>query len=183
MALKKIALIIGHTKNKDKGAYSETLKQTEFDYNLQVAEALKSIKPEMFDIHIHEIQDYYQRQKGMAYKLNQKSYDLVIEMHFNAASPTAHGTETLYYFNSIKGKKYAEIMSKQISDDFSTKLRGVNGAKALVNKNDRGYWFVYLPKAPAIMLEPFFGSNSEESEKFKDVTKYACTIYNAITKM
>ncbi|OFM84564.1 N-acetylmuramoyl-L-alanine amidase [Weeksella sp. HMSC059D05] len=178
----KVALVIGHTKTKDKGAFSNQLRQTEFDYNLQVAEALKAINPSMFDIYTHEIQDYYQRQKGMAYKLNQKTYDLVIEMHFNSASVTANGTETLYYFNSKKGKEYAEILSKKISEDFGTKLRGVNGAKALVNKNDRGYWFVYLPKAPAVILEPFFGSNPAEAEKFKDVSKYARSIYNAILK-
>lgn len=177
--MKKYALIIGHTKSKDKGAFSDVLGMSEFDYNLKVTEELKALCPEMFDIYTHEVQDYYQRQKGMAYQLNQKQYDAVFEFHFNSASPTANGTECCYYFNSKKGKHLAEIISKGISQEFETKLRGVNGGKALVNKNDRGYWFTYLPKAPAVIVEPFFGSNIE-ADKFKDIKRYAQTMFNIL---
>lgn len=181
--MKKYALVVGHTMVKDKGAYSDNLKQAEFDYNLKVANEIKALCPEMFDIYVHEVQDYYQRQKGMAFKLNQQNYAAVFELHFNAASALANGTECCYWFNSKKGKLYAEMISKGVSEAFGTKLRGVNGGKALVNKNDRGYWFTYLPKSPAVIVEPFFGSNTEESEKFRDVKKYAKVLYDVIYKL
>ncbi|WP_322970321.1 N-acetylmuramoyl-L-alanine amidase [Faecalibacter sp. LW9] len=181
--MKKFALVIGHTKSKDKGAFSETLGLSEYDYNLMVAKELKALCPEMFDIYTHEVQDYYQRQKGLAYKVNQKNYDAVFELHFNAASPLANGTECCHYFNSKKGKAIAELISKEVSLYYKTTLRGVNGAKALVNKQDRGYWFTYLPKAPAVIIEPFFGSNPSEAKLFKDVNLYAHVLYSAIKKI
>ena len=178
----KVAIVIGHTRNGDKGAYSETLEMSEYDYNLKVANKMKEVNPSTYDVYTHTIQGYYERQKSMADKLNSKNYDLVLELHFNAASPAANGTETLYYFNSKKGKGYAETISNDIVDNFGTKIRGANGAKALVNKNDRGFYAVYLPKAPALIVEPFFGSNIEESKKFMDFEKYACVLNNAVIK-
>lgn len=179
----KVAIVIGHTSNGDKGAYSETLKLSEYDYNLKVANHMKELNPSVYDVYTHTIQEYYNRQKAMADKLNAKAYDLVIELHYNAASPVANGTETLYYFNSAKGKAYAESISQEIVKEFGTSIRGVNGAKALVNKNDRGYYAVYLPKATALIVEPFFGSNPSESAKFADYKKYACVLNNTITKI
>lgn len=181
--MKKYALVVGHTSTKDKGAYSENMQISEFDYNLKVAQAIQAMCPEMFDIYTHETQDYYMRQKGLAYKLNQKNYDAVFELHFNAASPIANGTECCYYFASKKGLAIAQAISLAVMIEFNTRLRGDQGAKPLVNKNDRGYWFTYLPKAPAVIIESFFGSNTLESEKFRDINRYAKTLFNAIKNL
>lgn len=183
---KKIALVVGHTERGDKGAYSDYLKSTEFDFWIDVAKRIKELgkssKIDVYDVFTHTEQNYYNRQKNLANKVNQKDYDYVIELHFNAASPSANGTECLHYFNSKKGKEASQKISQKIAKVYGTKLRGVYGAKALVNKNDRGYWFVYFPKAPAIILEPFFGSN-EESLKFQDKDKLARTLHEVILSL
>lgn len=179
--IKKVAIVVGHTA-WSKGAQSPYLP-AEYDYNLEVANKLKQYGSN-YDVFTHRTYSvgYYNMWRETAAKINSQNYDLVIELHYNAASPVAHGTETLYYFNSKKGKQYAQIFSQQISEDFGTKLRGIQGVKPLVNKNDRGFYAVYLPKPPALIVEPFFGSNEEESVLFKDTDKYAESLHKAIQK-
>ena len=180
----RIGLVVGHTPGKDRGAYSEALQSTEFDYWLPI---VRAVSDELSDsgvfciVAIHDEKlGYYDRQKKMANHLNPMSLDLVIEFHFNAASPLANGTETLYWFGSEKGKRIAGFMSYWISLRKETKMRGDHGAKALVNKNDRGYWFTYLQKSPAVIFEPFFGSNPKEASKFKDAEHTANMIAQMI---
>lgn len=178
----KVAVIVGHTIGADKGAYSTYLKKSEQPYNLEVANALKACAPDKYDVFTHKLQSYYDRQKFMADVLNKGKYDLVIELHFNAASPAANGTECLYYFGSAKGKKAAQTIAQGLAYAFDTSLRGDKGGRALANKADRGYWFVYLPKAPAVIIEPFFGSNPE-ADKFKDVGLYASELHNILQNL
>lgn len=178
----KIALVVGHTTGADKGAYSPYLKSAEQPFNLEVANKLRTLAPAMYDVYTHNLQSYYEREKFLASRLNAKAYDLVIELHFNAASPAANGTECCYYFNSSKGKKAAQTIAAGLSYHFDTTLRGDRGARALTNKNDRGYWFVYLPKAPAIILEPFFGSNPE-STKFANTDLYAQELHTILSNL
>lgn len=178
----KVAVVVGHTTGADKGAFSKFLKSSEQPFNKMVADELKALAPHTYDVYVHQLQSYYDRQKVMAAKLNLQNYDLIIELHFNAAdSETANGTEACYYYASRKGKDAAQHISIGLAMAYGTKLRSA-GAKALVNKNDRGYWFTYLPKAPAIIVEPFFGTNPE-SEKFADVAKYAKELHHLISNL
>lgn len=169
----KVAVYIGHTRKGDKGAYSEHLKASEFEYNERLAKSLKKLNPDRYDIFEHTIQTYYNRQVRMSKQVS--LYPVVMELHFNSATPQANGTETLHYFNSKKGMQLSKILTKNVVEKYGTKSRGVDGSKALVNKNDRGYWFVYLPKPVAVIFEPFFGSN-EESLKFTDTDELARVI-------
>lgn len=151
----KVAIVIGHHK-KSKGAYSEYFKMYEWDFYNEVVENIDCV--EIFQ-HDYKIKSYTERIKATAKKLN--DFDIVIETHFNSAVPQANGCETLYYFNSKKGKMYAQLFSVIVNDITGIKLRN-NGLKALINKNDRGFASVYYPKPPTILIEPFFGSNEKD---------------------
>ena len=176
----KIAVVVGHTPRRDKGAFSPYLLQSEQPYNLQVALQLKSLAPDLYDVHTHNVQDYYKRQWDMSAKLNAGGYRLAVELHFNAASsPTANGTYCLYWYGSKKGKAVAQAISAEIVREFDTKLRAVGGAQALVNEQDRGYWFTALTSMPAVIVEPFFGS-SEEALLFQDTQKYVRVLHNCL---
>jgi len=161
----KIAVVIGHDKTSP-GAYSPHLGQSEYIYNSEVAS------------HLSKIADIYKRPIGSGYKtqminlaneINKKDYDLVVELHFNAFNKSANGCEALIF----KGNKYTEKVGQRycnlITSKYKTKSRGV---KDISQQNDRGYWFLALMKADAIILEPFFGDN-EESLKFKNEAEYA----------
>ena len=185
----KVALVVGHTEKGDKGAYSDALRTTEYDYWSDVAKRVqnlgKGVQIDIYDVYTHTIQEYYARQKALADKINNSGikYDYVFELHFNAASPLANGSECLHYFNSVIGKKVAVSITNFWSKKFKTTVRGVNGSRALVNKNDRGFYFVYLVKFPAVILELFFGSNSTEALKFQDRDEVAQTLHQAILNL
>jgi len=152
-----IAIVVGHHKFA-KGAYSPHLKAYEWDFNNKVVEHVKS----NVDIYFHNpnIRGYRSRQKAMAKRLNKKSYKLVLELHFNASdSPSANGAECLYYFKNKVGKTLSNLFCKVIHNNTDIKNRG---AKALYNSKDRGYWFLYYPKATALILEPGFGTNYDD---------------------
>lgn len=168
----KIAVVVGHHK-KSKGAYSKYFKMREFDFYSKVAELLNDVDVYFYD---ENISGYVSRVKALAKELNKKQYDLVIELHFNSFSdPAANGCETLYYFKSKNGKYYARLFSEILNDFTGIKLRN-GGLKGLANRNDRGFHAVFQPTAPAILIEPFFGSNKSDCEKIESVENLACII-------
>lgn len=173
----EIAIVVGHHKLA-KGAYSGYFKSYEWDFNKGVVEMLTS----NVDIYYHNpnIRGYTARQKAMATRLNKKPYKLVMEIHFNAATPVANGVECMYYFKNNRGKKHSELFCKIIEEDFGIKNRG---AKALISSKDRGYGFVYHPKATAILLEPFFGSSFKDCSKIKSDTHLAMSVDKFINKL
>lgn len=156
----KVAFVIGHHE-KDKGAYSPYLKVSEWDFYKEV---ISYIPEASVFYHDSSISSYTERIKNTASKINKVDFDLVIELHFNAASESANGCETLYYYNSKKGAKYAKAFSRTVNDRTGIKLRN-NGLKPLVNSKDRGFASVYYTTAPTILIEPFFGSNEEDVER------------------
>lgn len=170
----KVGLVIGHTvAGKDKGAYSEHLKLSESEYWKKVVGVLplfhNGCTIVCYSHSSDNSYDYYQRQLSTSKAMNVQEFDFVVELHFNSASAKAHGTESLYYFESKKGKEVASAFSSAVKDVIpEMKLRGDNGTKPLVSKNDRGARFVMMQKAPAIIFEPFFGSNKEDSELFSN---------------
>lgn len=177
---KEVAIVIGHT-SRQKGACSPRGIPCEWDYNKKVAQYLEDI----VDIYYYDkfSRGYTSRVKKNAKKLNAKNYKLVIEMHYNAASPAANGTECLYYFRNKRGKELSQIYSKMFCKKFGTKLRGNGGAKALTNKGDRGFGAVYYPKATTILVEPFFGSSASDVAKVKGKEKeYADLLREFITE-
>jgi len=175
----RIAFVVGH-HNKSKGAYSDSFKQQEWDFWNDVLEYLCSAN--VF-YHNPETQGYTNRVKETASKLNKIDFDLVVELHFNASSnPQANGCETLYWHKSEKGKEYAKIFSECVHNHSGIKLRS-NGLKPLVYPSERGYGSVYYPKAPTILIEPFFGTNSGDCQKIGTSRNMSTIINNFITKI
>lgn len=164
----QVAIVIGHTEKKP-GACSPHGIPCEWQFNNKVAEYLKDIA----DVYYNDTykRGYRSMVARTAKRINKEDYLLVIELHYNAASPSANGTECLYYYANETGKKLAQLYSKMVSDKFGTKIRGNKGAKALVNKGDRGFYAVAYPDPTAIMPEPFFGSNKEDAKRFKGKEK------------
>lgn len=174
-----IAFVVGHHEN-GKGAKSSHLGVSEWDFYKEVAYLLTSD----VDIYFHNPlnRSYTSRIKETANKLNKRNYKLVIEAHFNAATPAANGVETLYYFESKIGKQYAQLFSTVVNQWTGIKMRN-RGLKALTNKNDRGFASVFYPKAPAILIEPFFGSNKTDCELIEGAEKMACIIDDFISRI
>lgn len=155
----KTAVVVGHHKLA-KGANS-SIWGTEWDLMKRIAEGLEC---DTF-IHNPNILGYNARQRAMAEKT--KFYEVVFELHFNAATPQANGCEALHWFSNKRGKAIAELFCDMVHNDMGIKNRG---AKALHSKNQRGYGFLAFTHGTAIILEPFFGSNQQDCLKFNEQT-------------
>tara|TARA_R110000803_G_scaffold5445_5_gene17915 strand:- start:693 stop:1238 length:546 start_codon:yes stop_codon:yes gene_type:complete len=177
MRINNIAVVIGHHKNAQ-GAISDTLGLSEWAFYKRVSSYLKGV-----DIYYHNenISGYTSRIKDTAKRLNKEDYKLVIECHFNSFEPPANGCETLYFYRSKQGKFYAKHFSELVSEKLGLKLRN-GGLKALTNKKDRGFASVYLPKAPTILIEPFFGSNKKDCDLIGSPKKLAEVINTFVQK-
>ena len=178
----RVAFVIGHHKNA-KGAYSDFFKQKEYDFYTEVMQHLeKKIGKQSIFHHTPNILGYTKRVKSTANRLNKYPFDLVIELHFNAATPQANGCETLYYFNSKKSKEFAKEFTKTVVDFTGIKSRN-GGIKALSNKKDRGFASVFYPKAPTILIEPFFGTNEKDCMRIHSTSSMACILEDFLTKI
>jgi len=165
-----IAICIGHSRKisgrYDGGAYSEYLKISERDFNLKVATKLsaeltrKGIPSKIFDHYAGN--GYGYAMADIAEQVKKAQATLAIELHFNSATPSATGHEWLYWHSSVKGKAIAEKFNDCFSKNFpNIKARGLKPIK----KTDRGGKFLELTHCPAIIVEPFFGSNEDDCKQ------------------
>lgn len=162
--MKKVAIIIGH-RSKRQGAYSEHLDQTEYQFNKTVALALA------------DIADIYERpntpfvSEGMRIRqvineVNKHNYELVISLHFNSFhNPQAHGVTALHYITNKFTKLLSQTFVTMVNDEFKIKKRELI---AITSKKQRGGTLICGLNSPAILVEPFFGSNKYDAIQFKD---------------
>ena len=92
-------------------------------------------------------------------KLDEDNIQTAIELHFNAASPKAQGHEWLYWHSSEKGRLLARALRDSFEDCFPQLIsRGIKPKQ----KGSRGAGFLRLTHCPAVIAEPFFGTNNED---------------------
>nr|DAY42653.1 MAG TPA: Cell wall hydrolase autolysin [Caudoviricetes sp.] len=168
----KVALVIGHNQ-RSKGAYSQIVG-SEYDYWKRIAEKIKGEIPEFVDV--------YERKANKAYilemnevlnELNKINYKFCIELHFNSAENTqANGCECLVYYKNNEAKELATNFMAKLQNIFGSKIRGNHGIIEIQDSKTRGGYGICNSKDTYILVEPFFGSNNDESLKFsveKDV--------------
>ena len=175
----KVALVIGHHE-KSKGALAKHFNLREWDFYKKVVECMGEVN--VF-YHDENISGYTSRIKNTAKKINKFPFDLIIELHFNSAvHKSANGCETLYYYRSNTSKDYALKFSNIVNEFTGIKVRN-GGLKALTNRNDRGFASVYYTKAPTILIEPFFGSNTEDCKKIESPQNMAVILKTFIERI
>lgn len=162
----KIAITVGHSLLKN-GCYTSADGRKyggcleyhwckHFGKNLK--KALEKNKHEV-DLIICPEKKFTKSSQEKSYKLdivNNGNYDLLIELHLNAAdNTTANGTEVLY--TSKTGKKYATAIQKQLATLF--KDRGI--------KERDNLYILNSTKPPAILIETFFCTSIMDYAKAK----------------
>ena len=194
----KVALIIGHNK-RSKGAYS-TILGSEYDYWKRTVEKIKGKIPELVDIYERKPNKFYTQEMNEVLKeLNKNDYKFCMELHFNAAaSEQANGCECLVYYGNNKAEDLATDFMARLQNKFGSKIRTkenvikvtikekrIDGKELTTEKKEttrgliliqdsktRGGYGICKSKDTYILVEPFFGSNNDESLKFsveKDV--------------
>lgn len=164
-----VMLCVGHSRRGDKCGAVSVYGEDEYSYNSLVAVKTAWLLDD-HGISAEVISDYPYKGYSAAMRwVGQKCYErsakLAVELHFNSASRAAAcGHEWLIYEGSAGGEKVARSFERtMIAHRPEAQVRGV---KELSSPKQNGYGFVYHTPCPAVVLEPFFGSNAQESSEF-----------------
>jgi N-acetylmuramoyl-L-alanine amidase len=161
--MKTVAVCVGHSRKGDNGALN-TNGVSEHQFNRKVGQLTCAVLNErgynaiLFDSYSGSGYSSAMSWVGQQCKLNKAV--CAVELHFNSAGPFAEGHEWLYWGRSTNSKRLAECFNNAFSKSFPQAT--VRGAKP-IGSSDRGSLFLRLTPCPAIILEPFFGSNKDET--------------------
>ena len=168
----KLAIVVGHNE-VSQGAIRQDTGQTEWSWNIGLARMIEEaarraatgIEAKTFlrkpvGSYIREIRDVYRR-------TDEYGADATCELHFNSHhNPNATGTETLTS-GSKASVRYAEFAQDRMLEALGLRDRGEK-----IVRTGRGSHSLISGRAPAILIEPFFGSSpnglkatDEEHEK------------------
>lgn len=172
----KIAIVVGHNA-RAQGAVRVTDGRTEFDWNGDLADMIEDIDPASVKVFHRVAGGGYSAQIKRVYgQVDTWGADVSLELHFNAAGKTAHGCETLSS-GTAGSLALAERVQAAIVADLPVSDRGV---KLRPRGQGRGWLSLWAGRAPAVLLEPYFGSNAAEchmADDYKEVL--AESIYEA----
>ena len=157
----RIAFVVGHN-NVAKGKKGfQSLPEYSFHKEL----ASKYLNKHDVYFHDGSITSYVKRCQDLGWRIDANGkYDLIIALHFNAyEDDDVSGAEAFHYIKSLKGRYYAKYYTNLITRNFKTRNRG---PKSLFSKKQRGYRELVMSKSTTILVEPFFATNKEESDKF-----------------
>lgn len=154
-------ICVGHSRPDDMGAASVSGVH-EWTFNVRVAALVKKyLEKEGITARIYDEYHgttYTSSMKWLAHTLSVDGVTLAIELHFNAATPSASGCEMLYHHSSTKGKRLAGCLQKAVLDTYDTRDRGIKP----LTRFSRGGGFVNYTKCPAALCEPFFGTSEAD---------------------
>lgn len=178
----KICVTVGHSRLKN-GAYTSADGRQyggviEYKYCRDFAKLylVPQLRASGHDVNLiicpeGQFTDAKQEKDYKLSRINEVSYDLVMEIHLNSAQPSAHGTEVLYV--SSKGKGYAEKIVKALGEVYTNR-----GAKKRTD-----LYILNGTKPTAVLLELFFCTNKQDYLKGhgkKNATNLAKLIANSI---
>ena len=157
--IKRLAVVVGHNV-RSQGAVRPDTGETEFAWNSRLAAMIEQLAPHYAGLttrvffrdptaggYRSEIKDVYRR-------TDKWDADATVELHFNSHhNPSATGTETLSS-GSRMSLKYADALQVEMLDAFGLRDRGVK-----IVRTGRGSASLIAGRAPATLIEPFFGSS------------------------
>ena len=169
MLKKHVAICIGHSRSGDNGA-SNVEGVYEWHFNKPVADRVAELVRESGHLATvigrYEGNSYGSAMSDVAKQLRTMQADVAIELHFNSAdSPSATGYEFLCWYNGKSGNDLAISLQRSFRKSFPDQRdRGIK----LNTSSDRGSGFLRKTHCPAVICEPFFGSNPKDTAYFTD---------------
>lgn len=161
----KVAVVVGHNSNKKGAKALPPLDLHEFDYYNPIADIMVQEGSD-FDLEVRkfnrrDVGSYSQEIRNVYAEVDAYDPDISIELHFNSVdAPEARRSEVLSS-GSSNSLKLAGIIYDELVQAFNRTSKPHLQVKTL-EKNDRGYTSLHSGKAPAVIVEPFFGSNPED---------------------
>lgn len=167
MQKKHVAICVGHSRAGDKGA-ANVLGIYEWHFNKpladRVAELIRDSGHMASIISRYAGNSYGTAMVDVAKQLKTICADVALELHFNSASSaSATGFEFLCWHSSKRSNALATSMQEAFQKAFPDQRdRGVK----LNTPVDRGSRFLQETHCPAVICEPFFGSNPKDTAFF-----------------
>lgn len=159
-----IAVCVGHSRPGDEGAVS-TAGVSEHAWNSRIAGmlafTLQGRGHDCMVVAAYEGASYGAAMKWLGQKLSVAGAEVAIELHFNASdNPAATGHEWLHWGGSNNGRILAKFLKARMELSYPRLAsRGIKG----LGPRDRGAEFVRYTPCPAVICEPFFGSNENDT--------------------
>jgi N-acetylmuramoyl-L-alanine amidase len=157
----KLGIVVGHTSYRP-GAYSQYLKSAEYPWNIDLAKRIEACADGL------ETKTFLRDAQGIAgaYADSDRwGSDLTVELHFNS-SDNAHstGTGVIYDPESRESRDMAKLLCQEIRSalqlpDWPPGTGGVVTPLQASGEERRGQRSVTSGRAPATLIEPFFGSH------------------------
>ncbi len=176
---KILVLDAGHGGN-DEGAWDQTGKRVEKNYNMKIVRMLK----EKFD-QTEGIQVYYTRTEDKAVSkekrvalANKLQADALVSIHCNASEPgdnASHGLETLY----SKRKTGVELSNRKLADTIVDQLAKSTGRRNRGTIRREGLYLMHHSKVPTTIVEIGYMSNKSDM-KYLDSQKGSQKITDGI---
>lgn len=154
------ALVIGHRPSAP-GAVSRG-GVSEYEFNKPIARSVAAGVQDV-DVQVVERGDYYGAYGDLPEKINATGADFAMSLHFNSVAFVATGSEVLFCAVSGEGQHLAKIALAEITDALGLADRGVKPK----GEGDRGGTYLWETNMPAILCEPFFGSNPSDWKRAK----------------
>ncbi|MFY0619127.1 N-acetylmuramoyl-L-alanine amidase [Shimia sp.] len=155
----KLAIVVGHNAHAQ-GAVRQDTGETEFSWNSRLADIIKERAARFPSI---EVRVFFREYMGSTTREVRDVYrqtdlwgaDATCEHHFNSHSTTsATGTETL-----TSGTKSSVHFAEAVQEEMLSALGLRDRGEKYVSREGRGGKSLHFGRAPAILVEPFFGSS------------------------
>jgi N-acetylmuramoyl-L-alanine amidase len=167
MTKKHVAICVGHSRAGDNGA-ANVFGVYEWHFNKPLADRVAELIRDSG--HLASVVGHYNGNSygsamtDAAKQVKMLCADATLELHFNAAGSTsATGFEFLCWHSSKRSGDLATSMQKAFQKAFpDQRNRGVK----LNTPADRGSGFLQKTHCPAVICEPFFGSNPHDTAFF-----------------
>ncbi len=154
----KIGIVVGHN-SRAQGARRVTDGRSEFDWNGELAGLIQAHQPGFIRVFRREFGGGYSAEIDRVYAATDAwGADLTIELHFNGnRDPKANGC--LMLSSGSEGSlRLASALLYRCQHVLQNTARGVRK----VSRKDRGGRSLWQGRAPAVLTEPYFGSNAAE---------------------
>lgn len=176
----KLAIIVGHEKDRPGAMGVAPISQSEYAYNLGVASDVYRIAREAGLQACIFLKDNMTPEKVGQYVAEWASDDsaCAIELHFNACNGKYVGTETLYAKEAYAG--FAMTVQRHVCSALDRPDKENRGIKPL-SKDDRGHRNLESMTIPAVIVEPGFGDNALDAKRLMNKKfQYSVSLVQAV---
>lgn len=151
--MKKVAIVIGHGPNIDRGAINEASGTTELDWNTDLANRIKMrLSGRIEGVIVHRVVERLQPVQ----QTNATGANAAVELHLNSFNGEVSGTEMIAV--STRGRAFAGLLQAAAVRVLGLPNRGVKPPQA----GGRGARWLKETDMPAVIVESFFIDNNHD---------------------